>query len=142
MALIFFGSGPVGANQNTSRFLAPIIRWFVPDIPDEALRRAQVLVRKTGHLTEYAVLSVLLLRARLGSNRARQVRLLQAASFAVLAAAAFAVTDELHQSFVPGREGSPVDVMIDVTGATAGVAVVLWARRIQHQRTVRQRGSS
>lgn len=121
MALIFFGSGPVGANQNTSRFLVPMLRWLVPGISDESLRRTQVLVRKTGHLTEYAVLSALLLRARMGSNPALQRGLPHATAFAVLVAAAFAITDELHQSFVPGREGSPLDVMIDVVGAIGGV---------------------
>ena len=36
----------------------------------------------------------------------------------------YAITDELHQVFVPGRMGSPVDVLIDALGVACGV--VLW----------------
>ena len=48
----------------------------------------------------------------------------------VIAAAvtlAYAVSDEWHQSFVQGRNGSPVDVAIDAVGIA--VAVALWRRR-------------
>ena len=39
---------------------------------------------------------------------------------------AYAISDELHQHFVPGRVGSPLDVAIDAVGVVAGV--VLWQR--------------
>jgi VanZ family protein len=42
-----------------------------------------------------------------------------------LAAAIFAVTDEFHQSFVPSRTASPVDVMIDSCGAMIGLIICL-----------------
>jgi VanZ family protein len=42
-----------------------------------------------------------------------------------LAAAIFAVTDEFHQSFVPSRTASPIDVMIDICGAMIGLAICL-----------------
>ncbi len=37
-----------------------------------------------------------------------------------------AIVDELHQSFVPGRTGSPYDVLLDLTGAIT-VQVLVWA---------------
>jgi VanZ family protein len=46
-------------------------------------------------------------------------------SLAWLAAAIFAVTDEFHQSFVPSRTASPIDVMIDICGAMIGLAICL-----------------
>jgi len=42
-----------------------------------------------------------------------------------LAAAIFAVTDEFHQSFVPSRTESPVDVMIDICGAVVGLVICM-----------------
>ena len=76
-----------------------------------------LVLRKCAHMTEYAVLAILLRRA-LGSELA-----------ALAIAIAYAVTDELHQAFVPGRHGSPVDVAIDGIGAALGLLVLLHARR-------------
>lgn len=53
-------------------------------------------------------------------------------TFAVLGSAIFAVTDEFHQSFVPNRGASPVDVMIDITGALMAVGLIsIWKTRFQ-----------
>ena len=40
---------------------------------------------------------------------------------------AFAVFDEFRQSFVPGRTGSPFDVMINMVGVSLGVVVIIFA---------------
>jgi VanZ family protein len=74
-----------------------------------------VVLRKLAHFAEFAVLGVLLARA---------VRNLPAA-FAL--ASLYAVTDEVHQLFVPGRAGSPLDWLVDAAGA--GTGVLLYARR-------------
>jgi VanZ family protein len=75
------------------------------------------ILRKGAHATEYAVLGVLLLRA------------LERPRLAFAAAVAYAATDELHQHFVYGRHGSPVDVGIDAAGALAGVLLLRRVRR-------------
>jgi VanZ family protein len=72
------------------------------------------VLRKLAHMTEYAVLAALLARAARNEPRA------------FVLAVAYAVTDELHQSFVRGREGRPLDVAIDAAGALAGL--VVWRR--------------
>jgi VanZ family protein len=74
------------------------------------------VLRKCAHMTEYAVLAVLLRRA-LGRDAP-----------ALLLASAYAVTDEFHQTFVRGRHGSPVDWAIDTAGALAGLLLLAWAR--------------
>jgi VanZ family protein len=73
------------------------------------------VLRKLAHMTEYAILALLLLRAT-GSF-----------AWAFVLAVAYAATDEVHQVFVPGRHGSPLDVAIDAVGVT--VALVA-ARRL------------
>ena len=76
------------------------------------------VLRKTAHAGEYAILAGLLVRA------------LGRAAPAFLLAVAYAVTDEIHQTFVPGRAGRPLDVAIDAAGALLGVlAWLLWNRR-------------
>jgi len=74
--------------------------------------------RKLLHATEYGVLFLLWRRA-LGPGRS-----LVAAAIAI----AYAATDEFHQTFVAGRHGTPVDVLIDATGvALAALALRRWA---------------
>src|SRR4051812_30803565 len=71
--------------------------------------------RKLVHASEYGLLCFLWWRAfRTVVTQARAVGL------AVLASLAYAATDEVHQLFVHGRHGTPVDVAIDAVG----VAVV------------------
>ncbi|HUQ02825.1 MAG TPA: VanZ family protein [Kofleriaceae bacterium] len=51
--------------------------------------------------------------------------------YAILGAVAYGVTDELHQSFVPGRDASVFDLVADAVGATLGALFIAWysARR-------------
>ncbi|MBI3876453.1 MAG: VanZ family protein [Verrucomicrobia bacterium] len=126
MALIFGGSTGALSSQHTSRFIVPFLRWLKPDVSDETIRGVQFCVRKTGHLCEYAVLAWLLWRARRKPLRddARSWDWREA-GLAGLLATLYAATDEWHQSFVPSRDASVVDVMVDAAGASLGM-LVLW----------------
>ena len=122
MAIIFLGSTDMLSAEHTSRFLVPFLRWFDPQISLAALNAIQLGIRKLGHLTEYAILAMLLWRALRGGIR-WQMKMSILFLVAVLASAIFAASDEFHQSFVPSRTGSPNDVMIDICGALAGLAI-------------------
>jgi VanZ family protein len=126
MGVIFGMSTKAGAPNNTSRIIGPIVRWLVPGISDEALGRVVLGVRKTAHVTEYALLAALCWRARRQPVRGdlRPWRRTDAA-FALAMAAVFAASDEWHQSFVPSRQGSGWDVLLDSCGAVLGL-LVLW----------------
>ena len=126
MLLIFGLSTRAGAPNNTSRIIGPIVRWLVPGISDEALGRVVFGVRKTSHVTEYAVLALLCWRAWRQPVRGvvRPWRWMDTA-FAFTVAVVFAVSDEWHQSFVPSRQGSGWDVLLDSAGAALGL-LVLW----------------
>ena len=129
MAIIFLGSTDMLSAEHTSRFLVPFLRWFDPQISLAALNAIQLGIRKLGHLTEYAILAMLLWRALRGGIR-WQMKMSILFLVAVLASAIFAASDEFHQSFVPSRTGSPNDVMIDICGALAGLAICwMFARR-------------
>ena len=70
------------------------------------------------HPIEYAVGAVLLCRALAGGREGSLT--LSTALFATLLATAYGVTDEYHQSFVPGRTSDFADVVKDLAGAAAG----------------------
>jgi VanZ family protein len=103
------------------RLWAPVVLWAavifafsaVSDL-GTGLGTWDLVLRKLAHAGEFAVLGALLLRA-LRDERA-----------ALAAGIAYAISDELHQHFVPGRVGSPVDVLIDSAGVALGV--LLWRR--------------
>ena len=73
-----------------------------------------LVLRKAAHMAEYAILAALLVRA-LGNELV-----------AFGAAVAYAVTDEIHQTFVAGRAGKPLDVLVDAVGAALGI--LLWRK--------------
>jgi len=129
LAIIFIGSTDLMSAEHTSRIIGPILRWFKPDVSAETIARVQFFVRKAGHLSEYAILAILLWRA-LRSGVRWQMKMSILFFVAVLACAIFAASDEFHQSFVPSRTSSPHDVMIDICGALLGLAICwMFARR-------------
>jgi VanZ family protein len=114
-ALIFVGSTDLMSAEQTSRIIAPLLRRLKPNISVEAIAQVQFFVRKGAHLSEYAILALLLWRALRISVPQANMSIL--AGIVLLASAVFAVSDEFHQSFVASRTASPVDVLIDICGA-------------------------
>ena len=51
-------------HDQTSRFIEPILRWLFPDWSDARVAALHGLVRKSAHLTEYAIAAILTYRAR------------------------------------------------------------------------------
>ena len=126
MGVIFSASTEALSARHTSRIIGPILRWFKPDISDETISRVQLVFRKGGHLSEYGVLGMLFWSAWRKPVRSdpRPWRWSEA-GIALAFCAVYAITDEIHQAFVPGRQGQVGDVFIDTAGAAIGL-VVLW----------------
>ncbi|HDQ71810.1 MAG TPA: hypothetical protein ENN19_06900 [Chloroflexi bacterium] len=100
-----------------------------PDLPGAPSPWLEILLKKGGHAAVYGVLAWLYWRALdhyLGDRCSPQA--IRIASF--LLALLYGISDEYHQTFVPGRNGNLVDIGIDSLGA--GVAMVLhhwWQQR-------------
>lgn len=104
-----------------------VVIFLLSSMPNDDADRglAYLLLRKAAHFTEYALLAALwwrALRTRLDARAALGV------AFGI--AVAYAVTDELHQTFVETRVGSPIDVLIDTAGAAAAMALIARRRRV------------
>jgi VanZ family protein len=126
MVVIFSASGDRASFSHSSRIIGPLVRWLFPQLSDEAIHAIVVSVRKGAHLTEYAVLTLLLWRAlrkpRRGDARPWQW---SQAGLALGLTALYAASDELHQLFVPSRQGSIWDVLLDTAGGALAL-VGLW----------------
>jgi VanZ family protein len=103
-----------------------LVRWLFPHATDEAIHEVIVFVRKSAHVGEYAVLALLVWHARrkaLGveprawhwSNEVRTIFLVML----------YAAADEFHQLFVPSRQASVWDVLLDTSGAVFAL-LLLW----------------
>ncbi|MCM1049184.1 MAG: VanZ family protein [Clostridiales bacterium] len=105
----------------SQHIVGSVDRFFHINLDDEELRRIaetiETPIRKAAHMTEYAVLAVLLY-IWLGKWQA-----------AVILAALYAASDEIHQLFVPGRAGRLGDVIIDSAGAFLGVFIFMGVKK-------------
>jgi VanZ family protein len=108
-------------SDNTSRFIIPILRWFFPHASQQTLFSLHYFIRKTGHVTEYFILSLLVLRGIRGGKSGVH---LGWALAAIAVVGCYAALDELHQSFVPGRTAAVSDVLLDTAGGIAAQVVV------------------
>jgi len=120
MALIMWLSSDTASAAHTASWLLPILHALAPWATPAQLEAMHALIRKGAHLTEYAILAALWLRALI---RGRAVRPSAAAAIAFAISLAWAILDEVHQSFVPSRTASPTDVAIDGMGALLAVVV-------------------
>jgi len=125
MMLIFGFSTGSFTMQNTSRILAPILKLLFPTMPQETMFRIIFWIRKSAHVTEYAILAILLIRAFMKQG-ILQLKTFpsKAAGLALAFAIAYAATDEFHQALTNTRQGSPIDVIIDTIGAAIGLLIV------------------
>src|SRR4051812_29022021 len=117
---IYFHSMPAVRRFGPPLALMALI-FFLSAQPDlsSGLGGWDLILRKLAHMTEYALLYLLWLRA-----------LPAAPPWAPVAIAlGYAVTDEIHQGFVHGRHASPVDVLIDGFGIALGIVAATIAQR-------------
>jgi VanZ family protein len=129
LVVIFIDSTDLMSAQHTSRFIVPFLRWLKPNISLEALASIHFLIRKCAHLSEYAVLALLFLRAAFCMTDLRSPVILYASVWG--ACFLVAATDEFHQTLVASRGASASDVMIDSVGAILGllIAAIFLKRR-------------
>ncbi len=127
MAVIYSASADRKSAQHSSRLIEPLLHWLFPHLPHDTVWLIVLLIRKGAHLTEYAILALLLWWAwRASAAPGARAWSWRWAWKIWLVVVLYAVSDELHQKFVPDRQASGWDVLIDSLGAAAGL-VGLWA---------------
>jgi len=126
MALIFSASSDSMSFQHSSHIIGPFVRWLLPGLSEHSVHAVVFAVRKCAHVTEYAILALVVWRALQKSRGQTPGGWLWSQAFLTLAVAAlYAATDEFHQRFVPSRQASLWDVLLDTSGAALAL-VFLW----------------
>ncbi|MEO7658778.1 MAG: VanZ family protein [Pyrinomonadaceae bacterium] len=121
--VIFFLSSNSGSMSETSRFVGPFVKFLFPEISEESLQTVHFLVRKSAHLTEYAMLAFFAVHGftRSTHERVRKLRY----HLPIVLVSIVAVADEIIQSFQVSRTASGWDSLLDLAGGAAMVTA-LW----------------
>lgn len=138
-AAVIFSFSARNADESTkdSRKAGELIcSIFVPGFSDmteesqyEMAGEIDYPVRKLAHAAEYAVLGMLLAGAVYGTGRKRYYNLI----VPYIAGTLYAVTDELHQYFVPGRSCRLADIFMDSIGVLSGTVISFVIIKIHHK---------
>lgn len=119
VVIIGLGSG-MGAANETSRIIRPLLEFLFPDALPETLAAYHGYIRKFAHFAEYAVLAFLAYRA----FKPSRAFLLSFLLFALVA-----IIDETNQSFINTRTASPYDVLLDISGGVTMLFTIWLVRR-------------
>jgi VanZ family protein len=126
ICVIFVFSTDSFSSEKTAPIVVQVLKAVFPSLSSSQLELGNVVFRKAGHILEYFVLGLLTWRAfstwgpMLRESRdARRVLLISAVFVLTVA-----LTDEFHQSFVPSRTSSLLDVGYDFIGGIAAVGLL------------------
>ena len=131
MTIIFKFSGQIGTESgNTSRkFTVQIIKILTGkslSIHEPFVDNLQSIIRKLAHFSIYTVGGFLIMNYQYGTNKKEYRKIL----YSIIFGGSYAITDEIHQIWVPGRSGNIFDVGIDTLGVVTGVLIYITFRGI------------
>jgi VanZ family protein len=133
MVVIFVASMDAGSGEHSGRIIGLVLDWLglTGRLSPRQVDLLRHYVRKLAHLTEYALLAVLLHRAVARERRRWTIRIVAGV---IAVGALYAASDEFHQQFVATRGPSAADVLLDTVGATVGLGLKWlgerrWSRR-------------
>ncbi|SES82271.1 VanZ family protein [Anaerobranca gottschalkii] len=125
MAIIFYFSSQQGEESSElSSGLVQVVVEITEKLVPNTVNRLDYntlhhFIRKQGHFFIYFILGILTSNALTLSRVKGQKNIWLSLSVCVI----YAITDEVHQVFVPGRSGEVRDVLIDSIGAFAGIVI-------------------
>ena len=118
-----FGFSNAGGEESTG-LSTRIAKIFIKN--EVYIEFVENIIRKLAHLTEYAIGGVLVYSLILTYKLKSKFQFL----FSWILVTVYAITDEVHQLFIPGRSGRIIDVYIDTLGALIGMCGFLMLLKI------------
>lgn len=114
MLLIFFLSS-LDSNESSkqSGLIVNILSNILHINNIEAL---SIIIRKIAHLSEYFILGLLVYNMISKYKKRTYI--------AVIICILYAISDEFHQSFIPGRSCQTLDIAIDIIGSNLGILLL------------------
>jgi len=123
--VIFFFSNQEGTSSSgTSNIIVDFI-MAVFNLSKNNLETVAFIVRKLAHFTEYFVLGLLTINAF--KYYIKDKLLMYSIIFVLI----YAVSDEIHQAFIPGRASMIMDTLIDSLGGLVGIITYRWKMKLK-----------
>jgi len=147
MALIFSFSmeNAAESSESSGGFIRTLLETFDRDFltlsyadQHAKIESLSYFVRKSAHFCIFGMLGILVTSAV--STHGLVIR--KTAAVSLMICALYAVSDEIHQYFVPGRACMFRDMLIDTCGAACGIAVIsflIYIVRKYRKNTIHQR---
>lgn len=132
--IIFGFSSQDGEKSGSiSRRITEKIATFIPQIQKEneiekenIMNTMERIIRKMAHFSIYTVVGLLLMALVSTYNIKEKNRLIISLTTGII----YATSDEIHQSFVPGRSPMITDVVIDTMGVILGILLIILGKKI------------
>jgi len=138
ISLIFIMSSDTGSfdkTMNVSQTVTEQMQGTDGQVVDQDVvsvaDRLNLFIRKSGHFIEYMILCILLLK----TGDAFGIHYKQSAGYILLMCLIIANLDEFYQGFVPGRNSSVLDSLIDLGGSLFGAAMYVGVVRLKKKRS-------
>lgn len=119
-------------SSNTSGDTIKVVLSTVPqfneqpqEVQEEVVEELQFVTRKSAHFIAYMILGILAMLLLLQYEEINKKF-----QFAFLLCVAYAISDEVHQLFVPGRAGQVRDVIIDSSGSLVGITIIILGAKL------------
>lgn len=132
--IIFGFSSQDGEKSGSiSRRITEKIATFIPQIQKEneiekenIMNTMERIIRKMAHFSIYTVVGLLLMSLVSTYNIKEKNRLIITLTTGII----YASSDEIHQSFVPGRSPMITDIVIDTMGVILGILLIILGKKI------------
>jgi len=127
--IFYFSSKPANESDKQSLLIINSINQILNELSIKVqliFEQWNFSIRKLAHLTEYAILGILLYNAFRVSRVEKNL-----IPYSLLICMIYAITDEIHQLFVPGRTGKIVDVGVDSLGGVLGLIFMILLMSVQ-----------
>lgn len=105
-------------SSNQSGFIVNIISGIFNINNIELL---SLIIRKLAHFTEYFILGILTYNMFDSYNKKAYI--------SIIICILYAISDEIHQIFVPGRSCQIMDITIDTLGSLLGIYLLLFIKK-------------
>ena len=99
-------------------------------------KKINPVIRKIAHFSIYMILAIftyMFIENLNIKSKSERERLRKNILYTCIFCIVYAIFDEIHQIYVPGRTGKPIDVIIDTLGACMGITIILLNNKINNK---------